>query len=179
MVSQVAFAFGSAFLLAYAAKQNYAKLEDEVYYVHAAAGGARKFYHGHWNYAGAEQHVALIASTLLMAAFMGMNQHVYRKHRRYLLAPQEDDVSNKFLSTIAEVSGCLGCIVTIILSCCTGFNQHFLATTHASVKELKYADSIDTLYSFMMTTAIIQGILPLLQAIYTFIRFQPVSVEQR
>jgi len=48
-----------------------------------------------------------------------------------------------------------------------------------NIKLIKQSKSIDTLYGFMMTTAIIQGILPLVQMIYTALRFKPLTVEQR
>jgi len=138
------------------------KLEDEVYYDNASSAPAKKFYLNGLDIGAAKQLVALIFSTICMAAFQGMNQHIYRKHRRYLLAPSEDDVSNKFLSTISQVGGCIGCIISIILSSCSGFNGQFMSNSHVDIKNIKFSKSIDTLYSFMMTTAIIQGILPLI-----------------
>jgi hypothetical protein len=48
-----------------------------------------------------KQLVTLIFSSLAMAAFQGTNESVYRKHRRYLIAPSEDDISNKFLGTLS------------------------------------------------------------------------------
>jgi hypothetical protein len=46
LLSQVIFAVSSAFLLAYAAKCNYIKMEDQVYYNNAETKGASKFYMG-------------------------------------------------------------------------------------------------------------------------------------
>jgi hypothetical protein len=45
--------------------------------------------------------ISLIFSANCMAIFQGINQSVYRKHRRFLLAPSEKDVSNKYLGTLA------------------------------------------------------------------------------
>ena len=102
-----------------------------------------------------KQISALIVSVYMMALYQGMEQLVFRKFRRYLINPSEEHLSVSKMDLIALVGGFFGCIIAVIISSCSGFNQTFMHISKVNVKNIGESKSIDSLYWFMMITAIV------------------------
>ena len=104
---------------------------------------------------------------------------MFRKFRRYLINPSESHQTVDRMDLIGLVGGFFGCIIAVIISCGTGFNDTFMHITESNVKNIGKSKSIDSLYWFMMVVAIVQGSMALIQMLFTWARFAPISLEEK